>query len=111
MADTYRAGALLLAGDAAHIHSPAGGQGMNTEIQDAVDVGATLIDVLHGAVPATAFDAYTHRCRPIAQRIVTLTDRATHAVTLTSPPARAARNTTLTLTSCGPPCGIASPTR
>ena len=48
VADRYRAGASLLAGDAAHVHSPAGGQGMNTGIQDAVDLGHTLVEVLTG---------------------------------------------------------------
>ncbi len=89
VADTYRAGPLLLAGDAAHVHSPAGGQGMNTGVQDAVDLGATLTQVLRQGAPQTALDGYTGRRRPVAQRIVTLTDRAT----------RAARNTALRLAS------------
>jgi 2-polyprenyl-6-methoxyphenol hydroxylase-like FAD-dependent oxidoreductase len=99
VADTYRAGPLLLAGDAAHVHSPAGGQGMNTGIQDAVDLGATLTQVLRQGAPPTALDGYTRRRRPVAQRIVTLTDRATRAATLTSPTARAARNIALSLAS------------
>ncbi len=48
VADTYRAGRLLLAGDAAHVHSPAGGQGMNLGIQDAVALGDALAAVLGG---------------------------------------------------------------
>ena len=48
VADTYRAGRLLLAGDAAHVHSPAGGQGMNLGIQDAVALADALADVLGG---------------------------------------------------------------
>ena len=99
VADTYRAGPLLLAGDAAHVHSPAGGQGMNTGVQDAVDLGATLTQVLRQGAPQTALDGYTGRRRPVAQRIVTLTDRATRAATLTSPTTRAARNTALRLAS------------
>ena len=47
VAERFRYGPLLLAGDAAHVHSPAGGQGMNLGIQDAVDIGHTLIDVLN----------------------------------------------------------------
>jgi 2-polyprenyl-6-methoxyphenol hydroxylase-like FAD-dependent oxidoreductase len=42
-ADLYRQGRLLLAGDAAHVHSPVGGQGMNTGIQDAVDLGQAFV--------------------------------------------------------------------
>ena len=97
VAGTYRAGAVLLAGDAAHVHSPAGGQGMNTGIHDALDLGTTLADVVHHESPVTALDDYTHRRRPVAARIVTLTDRATRAATLASPPARAARDSTLAL--------------
>lgn len=47
VAERFRQGPLLLAGDAAHVHSPAGGQGMNTSIQDAVDLGHSLVDVLN----------------------------------------------------------------
>jgi 2-polyprenyl-6-methoxyphenol hydroxylase-like FAD-dependent oxidoreductase len=46
IADAYQSGSLLLAGDAAHAHSPAGGQGMNTGIHDAVDLGHTLINII-----------------------------------------------------------------
>jgi 2-polyprenyl-6-methoxyphenol hydroxylase-like FAD-dependent oxidoreductase len=93
VADLYRQGPLLLAGDAAHVHSPAGGQGMNTGIQDAVDLGQALVDVLHERLPDTSLDAYQQRRRPVAQGVVTLTDRATRMATLTHPAARTARNT------------------
>jgi len=96
VATTYRAGPLLLAGDAAPVHSPTDGQGMNTGIQDALDLGTTLLQALRQGAPTTALDGYTRRRRPLAQRIVTLTDRATRAATLTSP---AARNTALGLAS------------
>jgi len=99
VADTYRVGPLLLAGDAAHVHSPAGGQGMNTGIQDAVDLGDTLAQVRRDQAPTTALDSYSSRRRPVAQRIITLTDRATRAASLTSPTARTARDTALTLLS------------
>jgi 2-polyprenyl-6-methoxyphenol hydroxylase-like FAD-dependent oxidoreductase len=97
VADDYRRGPLLLAGDAAHVHSPAGGQGMNTGIQDAVDLGHALIDVLNNQRPDRSLDAYQERRRPIAQQIVTLTDRATRVATLTNPAAQIARNTAITL--------------
>ena len=58
VADTYRAGRLLLAGDAAHVHSPAGGQGMNLGIQDAVALADALAAVL-AAPPTVVLDEYS----------------------------------------------------
>ena len=69
VADTYRAGRLLLAGDAAHVHSPAGGQGMNLGIQDAVALGDALAAVLGGA-PDSVLDDYSAARRPIAHEVV-----------------------------------------
>jgi 2-polyprenyl-6-methoxyphenol hydroxylase-like FAD-dependent oxidoreductase len=97
VADAYRRGPVLLAGDAAHVHSPAGGQGMNTGIQDAVDLGHTLCDVLREGAAEAALDGYQERRRPVAQRVVALTDRATRIATLTSPIARFGRNATISL--------------
>jgi 2-polyprenyl-6-methoxyphenol hydroxylase-like FAD-dependent oxidoreductase len=90
VADTYRAGRLLLAGDAAHVHSPAGGQGMNLGIQDAVALADALHDVLNGRTDA-ALDAYSATRRPIAQQVLTTTGRLTRLATLPRP-ARPARN-------------------
>jgi 2-polyprenyl-6-methoxyphenol hydroxylase-like FAD-dependent oxidoreductase len=81
VADTYRAGRLLLAGDAAHVHSPAGGQGMNLGIQDAVALGEALAGVLDGG-PESLLDEYSAARRPIARDVVTLTDRMTRLATL-----------------------------
>ncbi|MBP1817251.1 FAD-dependent monooxygenase [Mycobacterium sp. OAE908] len=81
VADTYRAGRLLLAGDAAHVHSPAGGQGMNLGIQDGVALADALAAVLGGA-PDSVLDEYTAARRPIAQQIVEMTDRLTRLATL-----------------------------
>ncbi len=81
VADTYRAGRLLLAGDAAHVHSPAGGQGMNLGIQDAVALAEALADVLGGA-PETVLDEYSAARRPIAKDVVSMTDRLTRLATL-----------------------------
>ncbi len=97
VADDYRRGPLLLAGDAAHVHSPAGGQGMNTGIQDAVDLGQTLVGVLRGGQPDSSLDAYQARRRPVAQGVVRLTDRATRMATMSHPVARAARNAAIRL--------------
>ena len=76
VADTYRAGRLLIAGDAAHVHSPAGGQGMNLGIQDAVVLADALATVLAGG-PDTALDEYSAARRPIATRR-RLADRPAH---------------------------------
>ena len=82
VADTYRAGRLLLAGDAAHVHSPAGGQGMNLGIQDAVALSrGTCTSVLAGG-PESVLDEYSESRRPIARQVVALTDRLTRLATL-----------------------------
>jgi 2-polyprenyl-6-methoxyphenol hydroxylase-like FAD-dependent oxidoreductase len=81
VADTYRAGRLLLSGDAAHVHSPAGGQGMNLGIQDAVALADALSRVLAGE-PDSVLDDYSEARRPIAQQVVEMTDRLTRLATL-----------------------------
>ncbi len=81
VADTYRAGRLLLAGDAAHVHSPAGGQGMNLGIQDAIVLADALGDELSGG-PGAALDAYSASRRPVAQEVLATTGRLTRLATL-----------------------------
>ncbi|WP_194833852.1 FAD-dependent monooxygenase [Nocardia sp. XZ_19_369] len=90
----YRAGRILLAGDAAHVHSPAGGQGMNTGIQDAATLGPLLARVLAGE-PDTLLDTYETTRRPIALGVVAFTDRMTRMATLRPRPARTLRNLAL----------------
>ncbi len=80
VARTYRAGRVLLAGDAAHVHSPAGGQGMNAGILDAVSLADALEQALSGNV--AALDAYAAKRRPIAQQVVALADRLTRVATV-----------------------------
>ncbi len=92
IADHYRAGRVLLAGDAAHVHSPAGGQGMNLGIVDAVHLADALQRALGGA-PA-ALDAYAAGRRPIAHEVVSLADRLTRLATV-PPWLRGARNLAL----------------
>ncbi|MEV4462153.1 FAD-dependent oxidoreductase [Micromonospora echinofusca] len=101
IADTFRRGPVLLAGDAGHVHSPAGGQGMNLGIVDAVDLGATLADVLAGASD-TLLDAYAARRRPMAEEVVALAARLTRLATL-PPAARPARNLLFRLLGAVPP--------
>jgi 2-polyprenyl-6-methoxyphenol hydroxylase-like FAD-dependent oxidoreductase len=79
----YRNGRAFLAGDAAHVHSPAGGQGMNIGIQDAVCLGGHLAGVLIGGEASTFLDKYETERRPVARRVVRMTDQMTHMGTLT----------------------------
>lgn len=66
----YRAGRVFLAGDAAHIHFPAGGQGQNLGIQDAVNLGWKLAAAVRGTAPETLFDTYESERHPIAERVL-----------------------------------------
>ena len=74
MVDRYRAGRVFLAGDAAHAHSPAGGQGMNTGIQDAYNLGWKLAEVLAGA-PGELLDSYEEERLPVAAALLGITTR------------------------------------
>ncbi|WP_433530813.1 FAD-dependent oxidoreductase [Micromonospora sp. CA-263727] len=101
VAETFRAGPVLLAGDAGHVHSPAGGQGMNLGICDAVDLGETLADVLAGA-PESRLDEYATRRRPLAHEVAGFADRLTRLATVPTA-ARPARDVLLRLVSVLPP--------
>jgi len=78
----YRHGRVFLAGDAAHIHSPAGGQGMNTGMQDAFNLAWKLAAVVDGQAGDGLLDSYEAERRPIAEAVITFTDRLTKAATL-----------------------------
>ncbi|KAJ7093879.1 FAD binding domain-containing protein [Mycena belliarum] len=70
MVDTMRSGRVFIAGDAAHCHSPTGGQGLNSSVQDAVNLGWKLALVQKGLAPATLLDTYSEeRIRVIAQML------------------------------------------
>jgi 2-polyprenyl-6-methoxyphenol hydroxylase-like FAD-dependent oxidoreductase len=73
LVERYREGRVFLAGDAAHIHSPAGGQGMNTGIQDAQNLGWKLAAVAKGASP-TLLDSYEAERRPVAACVLALSN-------------------------------------
>ncbi|MGI9071815.1 MAG: FAD-dependent monooxygenase [Bryobacteraceae bacterium] len=94
IAESPRKGRVLLCGDAAHVHSPAGGQGMNTGIQDAMSLAKALADVLRGAEESRLAEWAAKR-HEIAAAVVTLTDRLTRIATLRSPVSRALRNAVL----------------
>ncbi|MER6675771.1 FAD-dependent oxidoreductase [Streptomyces sp. NPDC000983] len=72
LADAFRAGRVFLAGDAAHIHSPAGGQGLNTSVQDAYNLGWKLGAVLRGGADAALLDTYEEERRPVAAQMLGL---------------------------------------
>ena len=69
-AEAYRMGRVLLAGDAAHVHSPVGGQGLNTGVQDAVNLGWKLALVVRGAAPGSLLDTYHAERHPVAARVL-----------------------------------------
>jgi 2-polyprenyl-6-methoxyphenol hydroxylase-like FAD-dependent oxidoreductase len=70
LADRFRAGRVFLAGDAAHVHSPAGGQGLNTSVQDAYNLGWKLGAVLRDGAPTALLDTYEEERRPIAAQML-----------------------------------------
>ncbi len=72
-ARSYRNGRVLLAGDAAHIHHPAGGQGLNTGVQDAVNLGWKLAQVIEGVSPDSLLDTYHDERHPVAARVLRTT--------------------------------------
>ena len=81
VADRFRQGRVFLLGDAAHIHSPVGGQGMNTGIADAVNLAWKLAAVLRGRAPAALLDSYEPERIAFARRLVATTDRVFTAAT------------------------------
>jgi 4,5-epoxidase len=76
LADTYRCGGILLAGDAAHVHSPFGGQGMNTGIGDAENLAWKLAMVVNGTASHRLLDSYEAERRPIAADVLKWTGGA-----------------------------------
>jgi 2-polyprenyl-6-methoxyphenol hydroxylase-like FAD-dependent oxidoreductase len=100
VAETFRAGPVLLAGDAGHVHSPAGGQGMNLGLCDGVALGGALADVLAGA-PESVLDAYDADRRPIAREVVGFAGRLTRVATI-PPVLRPLRNAAIRLLSTVP---------
>jgi 2-polyprenyl-6-methoxyphenol hydroxylase-like FAD-dependent oxidoreductase len=81
VADQFRKGRTFLLGDAAHIHSPVGGQGMNTGIGDAVNLAWKLAAVVHGRADPSLLDSYELERIAFARRLVATTDQAFTAVT------------------------------
>jgi 2-polyprenyl-6-methoxyphenol hydroxylase-like FAD-dependent oxidoreductase len=85
VASAFRSGPLFLAGDAAHVHSPVGAQGMNTGLQDAHNLATKLADVLRRGAPDSYLDRYEAERRPVAITLVHSTDRVFAVVTSDKP--------------------------
>ena len=95
VAATLRRGNVFLLGDAAHTHSPAGGQGMNTGIQDAANLGWKLHHVLTGRAPAEVLDSYDAERRPVAAGLIAFTSQLMQIATITEPGSAELRNNML----------------
>src|SRR5262249_33532807 len=76
-----RQGRVFVAGDAAHIHSPAGGQGMNTGIQDAANLAWKLALVLSGKAPDALLDTYHTERWPVGEKVLNYTDKLFSTIT------------------------------
>ncbi|GAA0586404.1 FAD-dependent monooxygenase [Streptomyces crystallinus] len=75
LAERFRTGRVFLAGDAAHVHSPAGAQGLNTSVQDAYNLGWKLGQVLRHGAPAELLDTYEQERRPVAAQVLGISTR------------------------------------
>jgi 2-polyprenyl-6-methoxyphenol hydroxylase-like FAD-dependent oxidoreductase len=92
LANSYRDGRLFLMGDAAHVHSPAGGQGMNTGLVDACVLGRLIAQVVSGKQSESTLDRYQRLRRPAAEQVLGLAGRLTSLATMSNPVKRYARN-------------------
>ncbi|MEU5426552.1 FAD-dependent monooxygenase [Streptomyces olivoreticuli] len=88
----YREGRVLLAGDAAHVHSPAGGMGMNAGLQDAANLGWKLAAVLQGRAADALLDSYHDERHPVGKLILRLSGAIVRAALIGSPAGRALRD-------------------
>jgi 2-polyprenyl-6-methoxyphenol hydroxylase-like FAD-dependent oxidoreductase len=88
----YRKGRVFLAGDAAHVHSPLGGQGMNTGIGDAINLGWKLAAAVRGSAPPWLLDSYERERHPVGAGVLRMTDAFNQLVLDRSAVRRAARS-------------------
>ena len=102
LAKSYRSGRLILMGDAAHVHSPAGGQGMNTGLIDAVVLGEILAGIVSRKRPEIALDLYESLRRPAAAKVLGLAGRLTGMATTRNTLMRVARNALLSFVNLNP---------
>jgi 2-polyprenyl-6-methoxyphenol hydroxylase-like FAD-dependent oxidoreductase len=97
VAGRHREGRVFLAGDAAHIHSPVGGQGLNTSVQDAHNLAWKLAHVIHGHASEALLDSYDAERTPVAHAVIAMTNRLTHMLTLHNVEAQHVRNSLMPL--------------
>ncbi|WP_399123545.1 FAD-dependent monooxygenase [Streptomyces sp. N2A] len=90
-APQYRVGRVFLAGDAAHVHSPAGGQGMNTGLQDAANLSWKLAAVIRGHSPESLLDSYQAERHPVGKSVLRSSGAILRVALMHSPPGRAVR--------------------
>ncbi|WP_267428321.1 FAD-dependent monooxygenase [Methylobacterium sp. GC_Met_2] len=91
----YKRGRVFLAGDAAHVHSPAGGQGMNTGMQDAINLAWKLAMVMRGQATVNLLDSYSPERSGVGDMVLRNAGRLTDMATLANPLAQSARNVAL----------------
>jgi 2-polyprenyl-6-methoxyphenol hydroxylase-like FAD-dependent oxidoreductase len=102
VADRFRSGRVLLAGDAAHLCSPAQGHGMNTGLQDAFNLAWKLALVCNGTADSSLLDSYEAERRPVAEMVVRSGDETEHGQVLIDPVDRRKRDATIRATFAEP---------
>ncbi|MEV6379305.1 FAD-dependent monooxygenase [Streptomyces sp. NPDC051773] len=102
-APAYRVGRVFLAGDAAHVHTPAGGQGMNTGLQDAANLGWKLAAVLHGHADPALLDSYQAERHPVGRAVLRSSGGIVRLAMAKSPWALALRAALTTFVNHVPP--------
>jgi 2-polyprenyl-6-methoxyphenol hydroxylase-like FAD-dependent oxidoreductase len=103
--ERYRVGRVFLAGDAAHVHSPAGGMGMNTGLQDAANLGWKLAAAVHGRGGDRLLDTYNAERHPVGEMVLRMSGGLLRAALLRSRLARAIRNVAFPAAFAVPPIG------
>jgi 2-polyprenyl-6-methoxyphenol hydroxylase-like FAD-dependent oxidoreductase len=103
--ERYRVGRVFLAGDAAHVHSPAGGMGMNTGLQDAANLGWKLAAAVQGRGDDRLLDTYHNERHPVGEMVLRMSGGLLRAALLRSPLARAIRNRVFPAAFAVPPIG------
>ena len=100
VASTFRRGRVFFAGDAAHVHSPVGAQGMNTGLQDAHNLAIKIAEVISGTAPDEYLDRYEAERRPVAVRLIATTDRVFGLATSSTSVIRSAKTWRLLNVAC-----------
>ena len=102
VAERMSQGPYFLVGDAAHTHSPAGGQGMNTGIQDALNLAGRLQAVLSGSAAESTLDQYHAERHPVAERLVAFTDQIARLAQIQDPALAQVRNNVIAAAATAP---------